>query len=120
MVIKRDDPHSFYGTPIKLASPAASEIAPTKGNGKKMKQSVETYIISLLNTTFPGRSPGAITAETDLIADLDVDSMAMVSLIFAIDEEYSVGTDQLGELVVNCRTAGDLISATERLKRERN
>jgi acyl carrier protein len=84
-----------------------------------MKQSVETYVISLLDATFPGRSPGAITRDTDLVADLDADSMAMVSLIFAIDEEFGVGTDQLGELVVNCRTVGDLVSATERLQRER-
>lgn len=84
-----------------------------------MKQSVETHIISLLNSTFPGRKTGTITRDTDLVADLDADSMAMVSLIFAIDEEFGVGTDQLGELVVNCRTVGDLISATERLQHER-
>jgi acyl carrier protein len=82
-------------------------------------QSVESYVISLLNTSFPGRSLKPISRDTDLIADLDADSMAMVSLIFAIDEEFGVGTDQLGELVVNCRTVGDLISATERLQRER-
>lgn len=82
-------------------------------------QSVESYVISLLNTSFPGRSPKPIGRDTDLITDLDADSMAMVSLIFAIDEEFEVGTDQLGELVVNCRTVGDLISATERLQRQR-
>lgn len=80
-------------------------------------QSVESYVISLLSTTFPGRSSKPITRQTDLVADLDADSMAMVTLIFAIDEEFGVGTDQLGELVVNCRTAGDLIEATERLQR---
>lgn len=77
--------------------------------------SIESYVVSLLNTSFPGREK-PITRETDLVSDLDADSMAMVSLIFAIDEEFAVGTDQLGELVVNCRTVGDLISATERLK----
>jgi acyl carrier protein len=82
-------------------------------------KTVETYVISLLNSSFPGRSTGPITPNTDLVADLDADSMAMVSLIFAIDEEFSIGTDQLGELIVDCRTAGDLISAVERLLRER-
>jgi acyl carrier protein len=81
--------------------------------------SIETHVMSLLNASFPGRSTGPITRDTDLVADLDADSMAMVSLIFSIDEEFSVGTDQLGELVVDCRTAGDLISAVERLLRER-
>lgn len=83
------------------------------------KQSVEDYIVALLNTSFPGRSSGAITRNTDLVADLDADSMAMVSLIFSIDEEFAVGTDQLGDMVVNCRTVGDLISAIERLQCER-
>jgi acyl carrier protein len=83
------------------------------------KQSVEGYIFSLLNASFPGRCSGAITRNTDLVADLDADSMAMVSLIFSIDEEFAVGTDHLGELVLNCRTVGDLISAIERLQVER-
>jgi acyl carrier protein len=81
-------------------------------------QSVESYVMSLLSTTFPD-SGKHITKETSLVADLDADSMAMVTLIFAIDEEFGVGTDQLGELVVNCHTVGDLISATERLQHER-
>lgn len=82
-------------------------------------QSVESYVFSLLNATFPDHAAKPITRETDLVADLDADSMTMVSLIFAIDEEFAVGTDQLGELVVNCRTVGDLITATERLQHER-
>jgi hypothetical protein len=45
--------------------------------------------------------------------------MAMVSLIFSIDEEFSIGADQLGDIVVDCRTVGDLIAATERLQHER-
>ena len=82
-------------------------------------QSVESYVISLLNTTFPDSRDKGITRETNLVTDLDADSMAMVTLIFAIDEEFGVGTDQLGELVVNCQTVGDLISAAERLQYER-
>ena len=82
-------------------------------------QSVESYVLSLLNTSFPGRTENPITRNTDLMRDLDADSMAMVSLIFAIDEEFEVGTDQLGDLIVNCRTVDDLISATERLQHER-
>ena len=81
------------------------------------KQSVENYIFSLLDASFPGRSSGPITRQTDLVADLDADSMAMVSLIFAIDEEFEVGTDQLGDMILNCHTVGDLISATEKLRR---
>ena len=82
-------------------------------------QSVESYVFSLLQTSFPGRCENPITRATDLVSDLDADSMAMVSLIFAIDEEFEVGTDQLGEMIVNCRTVGDLIAATEKLQHAR-
>jgi acyl carrier protein len=83
------------------------------------KQSIEDSILSLLSDTFPERTCGAITRDTDLARDLDADSMTMVSLIFSIDQKFHVGTDQLGDLIVNCHTAGDLISATERLQHER-
>ena len=79
---------------------------------------VEAHIVSLLKATFPDHR-GPITSDTDLVADLDADSMAMVTLIFSIDEEFDVGTDQLGDLVVSCRTVGDLVAATERLQHER-
>jgi acyl carrier protein len=81
------------------------------------KLSVENYIIDLFTASFPGRH-AAITRDTDLVADLDADSMTMVSLIFSINDKFGVGTDHLGDLLLNCRTVGDLVSATERLQRE--
>ena len=81
------------------------------------KVSVENYVIGLLAANFPDRRCGSITHDTDLTADLDADSMTMVSLIFSISEKFGISTDHLGDLLVNCRTAGDLISATERLRR---
>jgi len=82
-------------------------------------QSVEDQIRSLLESIFPVRTCGAITRDTDLVRDLDADSMTMVSLIFSIDEKLHIGTDRLGDLVVNCHTVGDLVDATERLQHER-
>ena len=81
-------------------------------------QSVEDHIFSLLNDTFPERSCRTIERDTDLTRDLGADSMTMVSLIFSIDERFHVGTDQLGDLIVNCHTVGDLIAATERLQHD--
>ena len=83
------------------------------------KESLEEQIFVLLNNSFPQRSSGPITRETDLVRDLDADSMTMVSLIFSIDEQFQVGTDQLGDLITGCHTVGDLIAATERLRHER-
>ncbi len=86
--------------------------------GSSMKsQSVESYVLPLFAASFPERH-GAITRDTDLVADLDADSMTMVSLIFSINERFGVSTDHLGDLLLNCRTVGDLIAATERLQRE--
>ncbi|MBN9555531.1 MAG: acyl carrier protein [Alphaproteobacteria bacterium] len=82
------------------------------------KQSVEDHILTWLKTSLPSVA-GAITRETDLIGDLDLDSMSMVSLIFSLDEAFHVGTDQMGDLVASCRTVGDLIAATEQLRHER-
>lgn len=83
------------------------------------KESLEKQIFLLLNESFPQRSCGPITRETDLVRDLDADSMTMVSLIFSIDEQFHVGTDQLGDLITGCHTVGELIAATERLRHER-
>ena len=83
------------------------------------KESLEDQIVSLLDTTFPERTCGPITRDTDLVRDLDADSMTMVSLIFSIDEKFHVGTDQMGDLIVGCHTVGDLIRATERLQHGR-
>ena len=82
-------------------------------------QSVEDHIFALLNDTFPDRSCRTITRDTEMVRDLDADSMTMVSLIFSIDERFHVGTDQLGDLIVSCHTVGDLIAATERLQQVR-
>jgi acyl carrier protein len=74
---------------------------------------LEDHILSWLRTSFPDAN--AITRDTDLVRDLDLDSMSMVSLIFSIDEAFHVGTDQIGDLVADCHTVGDLVGATERL-----
>jgi acyl carrier protein len=81
------------------------------------KQSVENYVIDLAAASFPERRI-AITRATDLVMDLDADSMMMVSLIFSISEKFGISTDRLGDILLNCRTVGDLIAATERLQRE--
>jgi len=79
--------------------------------------SVENYVVNLLAASFPER-PVTITRDTDLVSDLDADSMTMVSLIFSISEKFGISMDHLGDILLNCRTVGDLISATERLQQE--
>jgi len=81
------------------------------------KRSVEDHILAWLRSSFP--DAGTIGPATDLVGDLDLDSMAIVSLIFSLDEAFHIGTDQMGDLVANCHTVGDLIAATEQLRHER-
>jgi acyl carrier protein len=81
------------------------------------KQSVKQCVISLAKKILPGAANRTITRDMDLVMDLDADSLSLVSLIFAINEELGVGTADMGMLVTESRTVGDLISAVERLKK---
>jgi acyl carrier protein len=46
--------------------------------------------------------------------DLNADSLSLVSLIYAIEEEFHMQTSELGALVSDSRTLGDLVAAVER------
>jgi acyl carrier protein len=97
--------------------PHAESPRPVMEKFEMKNQPVEVYVVNLFTASFPERH-AAVTRDTDLVADLDADSMTMVSLIFSISETFGIGTDHLGDMLLNCRTVGDLISATERLRRE--
>ncbi len=43
--------------------------------------------------------------------------MSIVSIVFSLDEEFGVGTDEMGTVVQESRTVGDLIDAVERLRK---
>jgi acyl carrier protein len=51
------------------------------------------------------------------VMDLNADSLSLVSLIFAIEEDFGVATTELGSLVTESRTLGDLVGAVERLRK---
>lgn len=77
---------------------------------------VEQYVATLVQTLLPGNAGRAIDRQMDLVTDLNADSMSLVSLIFALDEKFAIGTDEMGDMVRQCRTVGDLIDAAERLR----
>ena len=54
----------------------------------------------------PGSANRTITRDMDLVADLNAD-LSIVSIVFALDEEYGVGTDEMGTVVQESRTVGD-------------
>jgi acyl carrier protein len=80
--------------------------------------SVEAYVVTLIKTLLPGNAGRTITRDMDLVTDLNADSMSLVSIILSLDEKFGIGTDELGALVQECRTVGDLVDVTERLRSE--
>ena len=77
-------------------------------------QSVEQRVFSLTQKILPGAAGRAMTKDLDLVIDLNADSLSLVTLIFAIEEDFGIGTSELGSLVTQSRTVGDLVAAVER------
>jgi acyl carrier protein len=80
-------------------------------------QSVEQRVFSLARKILPGAANRTMTRDLDLVMDLNADSLSLVSLIFAIEEDFGVATTELGSLVTESRTLGDLVGAVERLRK---
>lgn len=75
--------------------------------------SVEQRVFSLVKKILPGAAGRTITRDLDLLTDLNADSLSLVSLIFAMEEEFGLETSTLGSLVTESRTVGDLVAAVE-------
>jgi acyl carrier protein len=77
-------------------------------------QSVEQRVFALTQKILPGAAGRTMTKDLDLVMDLNADSLSLVTLIFAIEEDFGIGTSELGSLVTQSRTVGDLVAAVER------
>jgi acyl carrier protein len=80
-----------------------------------MPKSAEQTVFSLARQILPGAASQTLTRDSDLQNDLNADSLSLVSLIFAIEEEFGFENTQLGSLVTESRTLGDLVTAVEKL-----
>jgi acyl carrier protein len=76
-------------------------------------QSIEQGVFALTRKMLPGAANKTITRDMDLLMDLEADSLSLVSLIFAIEEKFGIGASELGSLVTESRTVGDLVAAVE-------
>jgi acyl carrier protein len=81
-----------------------------------MNVSVEQRVFSLAKRILPGAAGLTMTRDLDLLIDLNADSLSLVSLIFAMEEEFGLETSSLGALVTESRTVGDLVTAVESQK----
>ena len=61
-------------------------------------------------------SPDKITKDTDIINDLGADSLDLVELIMALEEEYGITISD--ESVYEHKTVGDITSFVETLVKE--
>ncbi len=78
---------------------------------------VEQRVFSLAGKILPGAANRQLNRDLDLVTDLNADSLSLVSLIYAIEEEFRMETSELGSLVTDSRTLGDLVTAVERLRK---
>ncbi|HWC63444.1 MAG TPA: hypothetical protein VG501_07465 [Rhizomicrobium sp.] len=78
---------------------------------------VEQRVFSLAGKILPGAAGRTLNRNLDLVTDLNADSLSLVSLIYAIEEEFRMETAELGSLVTDSRTLGDLVTAVERLRK---
>jgi acyl carrier protein len=76
----------------------------------------EQRVFSLAKKMLPGAANRTMTRDMDLLTDLNADSLSLVSLIFALEEEFGFETAELGALVTESRTLGDLVAAVENRK----
>lgn len=82
-----------------------------------MSKNAEQKIFAMAKQILPGAAGKTLTRDTDLQADLNADSLSLVSLVFAIEEEFGFESTELGSLVTESRTLGDLVTAVEDCKR---
>ena len=80
------------------------------------KASPEQRVIKLARKILPGAAKANVTRNSDLVMDLNADSMSLVALVFAMEEEFGVGATALSGLVTDSRTIGDLVAAVEHLQ----
>jgi acyl carrier protein len=78
---------------------------------------IEQRVFFLAGKILPGAANRALNRDMDLVMDLNADSLSLVSLIYAMEEEFGMETSELGMLVTESRTLGDLVAAVERLRK---
>ena len=78
--------------------------------------STEQRIFTLARKILPGAAGVTLRRDMDMLIDLSVDSLSLVSLVFAIEEDFGFETSQLGSLVTESRTLGDLVDAVEKMR----
>lgn len=67
-------------------------------------------LVSILGTQY-GYDPNKITMETNIVEDLDLDSVDMVDLIMIVEDEYHIELSD--DVMDNITTIGDLVSYIE-------
>lgn len=67
-------------------------------------------LVSILGTQY-GYDPKKISMETNILEDLDLDSVDMVDLLMIVEDEYHIELSD--DVMENIVTIGDLVSYIE-------
>jgi acyl carrier protein len=86
-----------------------------KGLGvNNVRQTVFEDVVTVLEPF--RRQDSEITSDTDITADLDLDSLAVMNLLMQIEEKYDISIPL--NLIPEMRTVGDLVKVIEQLTEE--
>jgi len=86
-----------------------------KGLGvNNVRQTVFEDVVNVLEPF--RRQDMEITGSTDITADLDLDSLAVMNLLMQIEEKYDISIPL--NLIPEMRTVGDLVKVIEQLTEE--
>ena len=84
----------------------------------QVETEIEENILTLLSEFIPRKKKlREITEETELQRELGVNSIALLSLVFRVEEEFNVDLSQIdfGAELAKLRTVGDLLRISKEL-----
>lgn len=84
----------------------------------QVETAIEEKILALLSEFIPQKKKlREIAEDTELQRELGVNSIALLSLVFRVEEEFDVDLSQIdfGAELANLKTAGDLLRISKEL-----
>jgi acyl carrier protein len=73
--------------------------------------SVEERVISVVRENLEDGKEVAITADSELVRDLEVDSVSALTILFGLEKEFSVSLHE--STFASCKTVHDVVASLE-------
>ncbi len=82
---------------------------------KETPQNISAFICTQIQRLVP--SEKSLSEKTDITTDVSIDSLGVMDLVFALEEEFDVSIPL--NILTETRTIGDLASLVKKLQSER-